>query len=121
MNLLLLQGSRAADLKERWFHVQQTSCGFQWKHKLKASLPVLELIKPTVERAPNAGNLLPSLPVQQLFGQHVAHKHIDFMNHTPYFTEYFLQNRKGVTIRPQGAATKFTNSHEELVSCFLLQ
>lgn len=84
----------ASDLKEWSIQVQQTSCGFQWKREVRAGLPVLELIEPPVEGPPDAGDLLPPLPVQQLLGQHVAHQHIDLMDHTSYFTEHFLENRK---------------------------
>lgn len=93
MNFLLLQGSKATDLKELSFYVHgglQTSCGFRWKHKLSTGLPVLELIEPPVKGTPDAGNLLPSLPVQQLLSQHVAHQHINFVDDTAYFTQYFL-------------------------------
>lgn len=105
MNLPLWQGSgskgmlvlRAANFL--WFWVETRARG--------RVLPVLELVEAAVERTPDAGDLLPPLPVQQLLGQHVAHQHVDLVNHAPYFAEHLLSNGKGVAHRPQGTAMRF--------------
>lgn len=77
--------TRSLGLHFLWFSLELRSM----------ALPVLKLVQPVVERASDAGDLLPPLPVLQLLYQQVVHQQVRLVHDLCHLTEGFLKPEAG--------------------------